>query len=146
MGSRSQAPWAATSVPEIRRQWCAALDSVVAQHSEGLKPQTGPSAGTRRMARMQASLADTINAMATENDSLRSAQLFWVSRNMTDVVVSAAETLPEWTPAVAAPRPPACCAGPAPPAPAISPNAPGRAPRSPGMPCFGSPDLTASCN
>jgi len=105
MGSRNTVPWAATSVPEIRRQWCSALDSVIAQHSEGLKPQSGPSASTRRMARMQEGLAEAINSMTAENEALRSAKLFWVSRNMTEAVVSAAETLPEWTPAVAAPSP-----------------------------------------
>ena len=28
--------WAATSVPEIRRQWCNALDATVQNHSRGL--------------------------------------------------------------------------------------------------------------
>lgn len=105
MGSRNTVPWAATSVPEIRRQWCNALDDVAALTSEGLKPQTGSLAGTRKLARMQASLAESIEAMTTETEVLRSAQLFWVSRNMTEAVVSAAATLPEWTPAVAAPAP-----------------------------------------
>lgn len=105
MGNRGTVTWAATSVPEIRRQWCAALDSVAAQHAEGLKPQTGSLAGTRRLARMQDSLAKTLEAMAAETEALRAAQLYWVSRDMTTTVVEAAETLPEWTPAVAVPAP-----------------------------------------
>ena len=105
MGNRGLVTWAATSVPEIRRQWCAALDSVITQHSEGLKPQTGPLAGTRRLARMQTSLAETIAAMTAETEALRAAQLYWVSRDMTTTVVEAAATLPEWTPALAAPAP-----------------------------------------
>lgn len=105
MGSRNTVSWAATSVPEIRRQWCNALDNVGAQHAAALQPQTGALAGTRRLARMQASLAETLATMAAETEVLRSAQLFWVSRHMTEAVVTAADTLPEWTPAAAAPAP-----------------------------------------
>ena len=36
MSRRQSVTWAATSVPELRRQWCNALDQIVDQFSEGL--------------------------------------------------------------------------------------------------------------
>jgi hypothetical protein len=104
---RKGAPWAATSVPEVRRQWCNALDQIVDRVSEGLAPaEPGtPAAGNRRLERTQAKLATEIEIMKSENTALRGAELFWVARDMVDVSVDAASTLPEWTPALVTPAP-----------------------------------------
>lgn len=44
--------------------------------------------------------ADT---MRTEAQALRTAELYWVSRDMVDVVLEASKSLPEWTPQAAMP-------------------------------------------
>lgn len=93
--TRGAVTWAATSVPEIRRQLCNALDATVEKHSEALEPQDGPLAGSKRLARLQKKQAEAIEEMASESRTLRSAELYWVSRNMVDVAVGAADTLPE---------------------------------------------------
>ncbi|QNJ89911.1 hypothetical protein HZU40_00115 (plasmid) [Mycolicibacterium fluoranthenivorans] len=106
--SRRQGPtWAATSVPEIRRQWCNAVDQSVDRFSQGLAPPPPgtPEAGNKRRERMQAKLATEMEIMKAENDALRGAEMFWVARDMVDVALHAALTLPEWTPAIAAPAP-----------------------------------------
>ena len=94
---RQGVTWAATSVPEIRRQWCNALDQIVDRFSEGLAPpQPGTvGAGNRRLERTQAKLATEIEIMKAENNALRGAELFWVARDMVDVSMDAASTLPE---------------------------------------------------
>ena len=107
MSRRQGVTWAATSVPEIRRQWCNALDQIVDRFSEGLAPpQPGTvGAGNRRLERTQAKLATEIEIMKAENNALRGAELFWVARDMVDVSMDAASTLPEWTPALVTPSP-----------------------------------------
>jgi hypothetical protein len=100
---RREQTWAATSVPDIRRQWCRALYDVIEQHSEGLLPHPGVPEGSRRLQRMQEKLAAAIRT--TEADALAATELYWVSRDMVDVVMSSSGTLPEWTPALAAPAP-----------------------------------------
>ncbi len=102
--SRTSAPWAATSVPDIRRHWCNALDLTITRHSEPLTSD-GIGAGDRRMQRLQDKLASAVALMEAEAHALRDAQLYWVSRDMVDVVRNAAHTLPEWTPALAFPAP-----------------------------------------
>jgi len=94
---RQGVTWAATSVPEIRRQWCNALDQIVDRFSEGLAPpQAGTvGAGNRRLDRTRGKLATEIEIMKAENNALRGAELFWVARDMVDVSVDAASTLPE---------------------------------------------------
>ena len=99
-------PWAATTVPEMRRQWCNALDETVIRHSEAMEPPddaAADSAGAKRLRRMQAKLADAIEQMKAEADALRGAELYWVARDMVDFVVGAADTLPAWSPALVAP-------------------------------------------
>jgi len=54
---------------------------------------------------MTAKLAESIDDMRREQQRLAEAELYWVSRDMVDVVVGASETLPEWTPALAVPAP-----------------------------------------
>jgi hypothetical protein len=99
-------PWAATTVPEIRRQWCNALDETVVRHSEALEPLDdgdADSAGAKRLRRMQAKLAGAVEQMKLEADALRGAELYWVARGMVDFVVGAADKLPAWSPALVAP-------------------------------------------
>ena len=69
MSRRQGVTWAATSVPEIRRQWCNALDQIVDRFSEGLAPpQPGTvGAGNRRLERTRAKLATEIEIMNAEN-------------------------------------------------------------------------------
>lgn len=106
MSRRAGAPWAATSVPAIRRQWCRALDLTIERHSAGLEPRPGETTSDRlRTRRLQDKLEDAIEVMRTEMEALNSAELYWVSRDMVDVAVDAAAGLPEWTPGVAAPCP-----------------------------------------
>lgn len=104
---RHELPWAATSVPEIRRQWCNALDQSVDRFSRALTPPTPgtAAANNRRRERTQAKLATEMEIMKAENDALRQAEMFWVARDMVDIALHAALTLPEWTPALAAPAP-----------------------------------------
>ena len=87
MSRRQSVTWAATSVPELRRQWCNALDQIVDRFSEGLAPpEPGTAgAGNRRLERTQAKLATEIEIMKAENNALRGAELFWVARDMVDV-------------------------------------------------------------
>ena len=99
-------PWAATTVPEMRRQWCNALDETVIRHSEAMEPPEDAatdSTGAKRLRRMQAKLADAIEEMKAEADALRGAELYWVARDMVDLVVGASDTLPPWSPALVAP-------------------------------------------
>ncbi|MGK2904373.1 hypothetical protein [Mycolicibacterium chlorophenolicum] len=80
------------------------------------------------MKRLQAKLAETLSQMSGEADIIKRAELYWVSRDMVDVALDAADSLPEWTPAVAAPAPTGllCWAKPAGRVPwnALSPNDP----------------------
>lgn len=105
MSRRSGVTWAPTSVPEIRRRWCDALDGVIERHSAGLitQPGTGRPADGVRLRRLQAQLATTIEVMKAETEALRDAEMYWVARDMVDVARDAAGTLPEWTPDIAAP-------------------------------------------
>ena len=45
MSRRQGVTWAATSVPEVRRQWCNAVDQTVDRFSEGLAPAAPGTAG-----------------------------------------------------------------------------------------------------
>ncbi len=107
MSRRQGVTWAATSVPEIRRQWCNAVDQSIDRFSQGLAPPPPgmDEAGNRRRERIQAKLAAEMEIMKAEGDALRQAEMFWVARDMVDVALHAALTLPEWTPAAAAPAP-----------------------------------------
>ena len=67
MSRRQGVTWAATSVPDIRRHWCNALDRTIDRFSEGLAPlAAGDGAGSRRLERMQAKLATEMHIMKAE--------------------------------------------------------------------------------
>lgn len=109
MVKRRTLPWAPTSVPDMRRQWCHALDTLVLRQSTALQEPSqlpgAPSRQLQRLHRMQAKLAESLTHMSAEADAIRRAELYWVSRDMVDVALDAADSLPEWTPAIAAPAP-----------------------------------------
>ena len=106
MVKRKSLPWAPNCVPDMRRQWCNALDTLVERQSAALaEPSDASGEGARRLQRLQAKLAESLSQMSAEADAIKSASLFWVSRDMVDVALDAADSLPEWTPAIAAPAP-----------------------------------------
>jgi hypothetical protein len=45
--------------------------------------------------RLQAKLAESLAQMRTEAEAIRGAELYWVSRDMVDVALDAADSLPE---------------------------------------------------
>jgi len=102
---RTSLTWASTSLPEVRGQWCNALDEVIERHSAGLTANAVSTSDHLRLRRLQAKLATTIEIMKAECEALREAELYWVARDMVDVALDAALTLPESTAAVAAPCP-----------------------------------------
>lgn len=59
----------------------------------------------KKIERIRAKLANTADVMTSEAHALRGAHLYRVSRGMVDVVLNAARSLPEWSPALAAPTP-----------------------------------------
>lgn len=85
MSRRSGLPWAPTSLPAMRRQWCHVLEEGI----DRLREQGSPLA-----AQAQEDLA-----------GVAASSLYFVSRDMTDLATSAAESLPEWSPAAAIPEP-----------------------------------------
>ncbi|MGH3582674.1 MAG: hypothetical protein ACRDUB_13890 [Mycobacterium sp.] len=90
----------------MRRQWCNALDALVEHQSSALREPADPAGGgSRRRQRMQANLAESLAQLSAESQAIRRAELFFVSRDMVDVALDAADSLPEWTPAIAAPCP-----------------------------------------
>ena len=105
MVKRKGVPWAPTSIPDIRRQWCNALDTLVERQSAALAEPNAVGDGARRLQRLQAKLAESLSQMSAEAEAIKNAELFWVSRDMVDVALDAADSLPEWTPAIAAPCP-----------------------------------------
>lgn len=106
MVKRKSLPWAPNCVPDMRRQWCNALETLVERQSAALaEPSDASGEGARRLQRLQAKLAESLSQMSVEADAIRGAELYWVSRDMVDVALDAADSLPEWTPAIAAPAP-----------------------------------------
>jgi hypothetical protein len=108
---RPTAPWAATSMPEMRRQWCNAIDAVANVTFDSYDVELPPNApaqlvaSRKRIERMKIKLAEAAAVMKTESRALRGAALYWVTRDMVDVVLDAARSLPEWIPGLAAPAP-----------------------------------------
>lgn len=100
--------WAATSLPVIRRQWCnaieAAADVSFEEYRDALPPGT-PRAQMKKLQRLMDKFTVYADTMRTEAQALRSAELYWVSRDMVDVVLEASKSLPEWTPQAAMPAP-----------------------------------------
>src|SRR3954451_1248071 len=97
MVKRKGLPWAPNCVPDMRRQWCNALDTLVARQSTALQdePAEATAGGARRLQRLQAKLAESLAQMRTEAEAIRGAELYWVSRDMVDVALDAADSLPE---------------------------------------------------
>lgn len=84
--SRRGAPWAPTSLPQLRRQWCTVLD-------EGLE-RTRESGGAP---------TEVLEAAEEDLAGVQNSRLYWVVREMVDLAVGAAASLPEWSPAAALP-------------------------------------------
>ena len=105
MSRRGTATWAATSMPDMRRRWCDAMESSVGRQSGALTlpPDLTGVPGAERLQRLTAKLEESLTEMSDEIDAIRAAELYWVSRDMTAVVAGAAKSLPAWTPSLAAP-------------------------------------------
>lgn len=86
MSRRAGLPWAPTSLPAMRRQWCEVL-------GEGLDRLRDQPAAAELLPQAEDDLAGVANSV-----------LYWVSRPMTELAVSAAATLPPWSPAAAIPE------------------------------------------
>lgn len=105
---RRSAPWSSLAVPVIRDAVCASLVGMVARQSDAVNLDPEVRAGfsaahVRKFRRLTAKLTESLDGMRDELQGLRRAQLYWVSRDMVPVAVEAAQTLPEWTPALAMP-------------------------------------------
>lgn len=94
--------WAATSVPEVRARWAEALHVLAGRYSAALDDRTerSPEATPPRLARLKGELADTVNEMTAEAAALSQAEMYWVSREMTDLAVGAADGLPGVDPGI----------------------------------------------
>lgn len=98
MARRSGLPWAATSVPEIRDQWCTVLGEAIA--TVPARIAAARAAGHHGAAdQWQRHLPDARRDLA----DLTNAELWWVARPMVDLAVGAAESLPDWSPSAAMP-------------------------------------------
>lgn len=86
MSRRSGLPWAPTSLPPLRRQWCHVLE-------EGIDQLRDQPAAVALVPQAEEDLAGIAKSV-----------LFWIARDMTDLAVSAAASLPEWSPAAAIPE------------------------------------------
>jgi hypothetical protein len=95
---RSGLPWAPTSVPGIRDQWC----TIIATLLDGLPARidAARAAGNSAAADQWAAAAP---AAAADLHALENAALIWIAREMVDLAVAAAESLPEWSPSAAIP-------------------------------------------
>lgn len=90
---RAGLPWAPTSLPQMHRQWCDVLDAGLTAVRERAAAATSDS-----------SEWDALLPQAERDLSgLRQSALFWVARDMVDLAVEAAASLPEWSPAAAIP-------------------------------------------
>jgi hypothetical protein len=104
--SRRAVTWAATSMPVIRRQWCHAMEAAADLGFEPYRnalPPNAPAAQVKKLQRLMDKFAAYADTIRTEAQALRSAELYWVSRDMVDVVLEASQSLPEWTPQAAMP-------------------------------------------
>lgn len=79
-------PWAPTSLPPLRRQWCHVLNEGI----DRLREQPATAALAPQAEEDLAGIAKSV--------------LFWAARDMTDLAVAAAASLPEWSPAAAIPE------------------------------------------
>lgn len=96
-------------MPVIRRQWCNAIEAAADVSFEEYREALPPGAPIEQVARMKKlqrlmdKFAVYAETMRTEAHALRGAELYWVSRDMVDVVLHASKSLPEWTPEAAMP-------------------------------------------
>lgn len=86
MSRRAGLPWAPTSLPPMRRQWCHVLEEGIDQ------------------LRQQPAAAELVPQAEADLAGIAKSVLFWTARDMTDLAVSAAASLPEWSPAAAIPE------------------------------------------
>jgi hypothetical protein len=72
MMKRKALPWAPNCVPDMRRQWCNALDTLVARQSTALQdePAEATAGGARRLQRLQAKLAESLAQMSAEAEAI----------------------------------------------------------------------------
>lgn len=94
MSRRKAPPWAPTSLPQMRRQWCQALGEGL----DTLRERAAAGGATG------AAVADLVPQAERDLDGIAKSTLFWVERNMVDLASGAAVSLPEWSPAAAIPQ------------------------------------------
>ena len=82
---RAGLPWAPTSLPAMRHQWC----DVLGEGLERLRGQPG---------------AALMPQAEQDLDGLRRSILFWVARPMVDLTIEAAASIPPWSPPAAIPE------------------------------------------
>lgn len=84
MGKRGAVPWAATSMPDIRRQWCRAIDAVADYSWDHLFAELPPQAPAqlvamrKRIDQTKAKMAAISEVLKDEAAAIRSAPLYWV--------------------------------------------------------------------
>ncbi len=98
MGRRHGLPWAPTSLPLMRRQMCENLGAALA-HIPLAADQAAQAGDHDTAAQYLQTIADADRDIA----DLKAAELYWVARNMVDLAVDAAASLPEWSPRAAMP-------------------------------------------
>lgn len=79
MTGRAGLPWAPTSLPPMRRQWCEVLGE-----------------GPDRL-RDQPAMAELPSRAEDDLAGLQASSLLWVNRQMADLAFSAAASVPEWS-------------------------------------------------
>lgn len=101
MTRKTSATWAPTSVPTLRDQWLkGSVDETVAVYREKIAQLTE----ARRHSDVEF-LERRIANLLDQREQLAHADLYWASRDMSDFTLSAAATLPEWTPRAMMPSP-----------------------------------------
>lgn len=86
MTRRNGLPWAPTSAPALRKQWCHILGE-----------------GIERLREQPATPAELVEQAGRDLAGVENSTLYRMARDMTDLAVSAAASLPEWSPAAAIP-------------------------------------------
>ncbi len=101
MTRKTSTTWAATSVPTLRDHWLHGdFDHVVTVYRENIS-QLALAGRHHDVQFLEQRIADLVDS----RERLAHADLFWVSRDMTDFTAAAAATLPEWTARAAMPSP-----------------------------------------
>lgn len=105
MSRRKDRGWSAFGLPSLRDRQLAAMWQRVGRDRAVLDQLRTIEHLPPEMASDAELWPQVIERLETEARDLKRADLFWVSRRMTEVAVSAAATLPEWTPLAALPAP-----------------------------------------